>query len=70
MWVLHKKEGRLDIRRWLKWLIVPALLAISYMALNDARFGNPFEFGHNYLPEFQRAEKGQFSLEYLEQKLV
>lgn len=65
MWVLHKKEGRLDIRRWLKWLIVPALLAISYMALNDARFGNPFEFGHNYLPEFQRAENGQFSLEYL-----
>lgn len=65
MWVLYKKEGRLDILRWLKWLIVPALLAISYMALNYARFGNPFEFGHNYLPEFQRAENGQFSLEYL-----
>lgn len=65
MWVLYKKEGRLDIRRWLKWLIVPALLAISYMALNYARFGNPLEFGHNYLPEFQRAENGQFSLEYL-----
>ena len=34
------------------------------MALNAARFGNPMEFGHNYLPEFVRAEKGQFSLSY------
>lgn len=34
------------------------------MTLNQARFGSPFEFGHNYLPEFVRAEEGQFSLEY------
>lgn len=26
---------------------------------------NPFEFGHNYLPEFTRVETGQFSLAYV-----
>lgn len=41
------------------------LVALSYFILNYARFGNIFEFGHNYLPEFVRAEYGQFSLEYL-----
>lgn len=45
---------------------IPALLlGISYMVLNVLRFDNPFEFGHNYLPEFLRAEQGQFSLSYL-----
>ena len=44
-------EGRLDLGQ-------------DYMALNAARFGNPLEFGHSYLPEFVRAEEGQFSLSY------
>lgn len=45
---------------------IPALLlGISYMVLNVLRFDNPFEFGHNYLPEFLRAEQGQFSVTYL-----
>ena len=35
------------------------------MGYNFARFGSVVEFGHNYLPEFQRAEHGQFSLAYL-----
>ena len=34
------------------------------MVLNYLRFGNPLEFGHTYLPEFQLAENGQFSLAY------
>ena len=34
------------------------------MTLNAARFGNVLEFGHTWLPEFQRAEHGQFSLTY------
>ena len=34
------------------------------MLYNYARFDNPLEFGHNYLPEFVRAENGQFSIEY------
>lgn len=42
-----------------------ALLAAGMMAYNAARFGSVLEFGHNYLPEFQRAAHGQFSLSYL-----
>ena len=34
------------------WAIGCGAIAISYMALNYARFGNITEFGHNYLPEF------------------
>ena len=45
---------------------VPALLlGASYMVLNVLRFDDPFEFGHNFLPEFLRHEEGQFSSEYL-----
>ena len=29
------------------------------------RFGDPLEFGHNYLPEFTRADHGQLSFAYL-----
>ncbi len=45
---------------------IPALLlGASYMVLNVLRFNDPFEFGHNFLPEFLRYEEGQFSVEYL-----
>lgn len=46
--------------------LVPAIIvAIIYMYYNYIRFGNIFEFGHNYLPEFLEAEYGQFSFHYL-----
>ncbi len=45
--------------------IAPAAIAVSYMAFNMARFSNPLEFGHTYLPEFQNAEHGQFWLGYI-----
>ncbi|MDO5377386.1 MAG: hypothetical protein Q4G52_03530 [Clostridia bacterium] len=50
-------------RRW-RWAVAPVLLAALYMALNQARFGSVFEFGHSFLPEFTRASEGQFSLSY------
>lgn len=56
-------------RQTLVWLIAPFVIAISYMALNYARFDSVFEFGHNYLPEFVEAEDGQFSLNYIKQNL-
>lgn len=49
--------------RW-RWLLAPAVIGLVYMALNALRFGNPLEFGHSFLPEFTRAEAGQFSLSY------
>lgn len=51
-------------KRW-KALIPMAIIAISYMIFNFARFGNPLEFGHNYLPEFTEAEHGQFNVVYV-----
>ncbi|MGN0163098.1 MAG: hypothetical protein ACI4EA_05885 [Candidatus Ornithomonoglobus sp.] len=50
-----------------KWsCAVPMLIvALSYMALNYARFGNPAEFGHDLLPEHVRSELGQFNLSYI-----
>lgn len=50
--------------RWY-WAIPMAIVAFSYMILNYLRFGSIFEFGHNYLPEFVRAEKGQFHVDYM-----
>ena len=54
-----------------KWYwAVPAFCIVSvFMILNVARFGNPLEFGHSYLPEFMRVEEGQFSLSYLRKNL-
>ena len=60
---------RVFLRRKLYWCAGPVLLAASYMALNFLRFGNVFEFGHNYLPEFVRAPQGQFSLSYIPENL-
>lgn len=66
----HMKENPDDkltdiLKKKWKCLIVPFVIALSYMILNYARFGNITEFGHNYLPEFAEAEHGQFNLKYL-----
>lgn len=50
-------------------LLPAAIIAAAMMAYNLARFGNPLEFGHTYLPEFQREADGQFSLAYLASNL-
>lgn len=52
------------LRRMIPYLVAPALLAAAYAVLNYARFGNVFEFGHNYLPEFSTEGGVQFSLEH------
>lgn len=53
-----EQSGVLSLARkkW-AWAIAPVLLAAFYMALNWARFGSVFEFGHSYLPEFTRASE-------------
>ncbi len=57
------------LRRLIPGIAVGFAVAACYGAYNYARFGNPFEFGHNYLPEFTRAEHGQLSLTYVAQNL-
>lgn len=65
-WLCHNKAGLLlSLRRWRWWILAACALAFVYCALNAARFGNPLEFGHNYLPEFQESENGQFSISYI-----
>ncbi len=66
----HPRDSLLSaVRRHWYWALGPLLLGGSYMLLNWLRFGNVLEFGHNYLPEFQRVETGQFSLTYLKDNL-
>lgn len=50
-------------------LLGTALIAGTLMWYNFARFGSPFEFGHNYLPEFVQSQNGQFHFSYLWQNL-
>jgi hypothetical protein len=50
-------------------LCIPAILVgLGYGLYNMARFGSFFEFGHTYLPEFQKYGS-QFSLSYFPENL-
>jgi len=63
IYLMSEKGGR--IKHLLKCFIPAATLGLIYMILNYLRFDNPFEFGHNFLPEFLEDEKGQFSVLYM-----
>ncbi len=78
LYVLYKgiKEHSPDmtlsaiIKKNIKWIIAPCIIAASYMILNYLRFGSVVEFGHNYLPEFTEAPKGQFHIDYIKENIV
>ncbi len=57
------------IAKNLKYLIIPAAIAAVYLWYNYARFGDPLEFGHNYLPEFSAEGSEQFGLSYVPENL-
>ncbi|MBQ3864477.1 MAG: hypothetical protein II781_01415 [Clostridia bacterium] len=63
----RQKGRRLGEALLSEWpcILSALLIGLAYMFYNIIRFGNPLEFGHNYLPEFVRAPEGQFSLVYL-----
>lgn len=66
----HKEQHHDDkvmniVKKRYRAIIPMAIIAISYMVLNYARFGNIIEFGHNYLPEHTESEFGQFHYSYL-----
>ena len=71
LYIVYDRELTFVENIKVKWkaLIPSGLIAVSYMALNFARFGNPLEFGHNYLPEFIKAENGQFSVVYMAENI-
>lgn len=50
----------------LKFLIIPLCVGLIYMWYNYIRFDSPFQFGHDYLPEFMHeSPDGQFNLSYV-----
>ena len=67
---LYKKNKDKKFYELWPYIIAPAFVAIMLMLYNYVRFKNPFEFGHNYLPEFTRSEEGQFSFSYLIPNLI
>lgn len=77
-WVWHRDGGWSGLRKdrvWREalWHAIPlvGLLGLA-MALNHARFGSPFDFGHQYLEIAWRRrmeQHGLFSAEYLSRNL-
>jgi len=68
-WLLREKFRKNGLTLWgavkkhWAWLIAPALVGGFYMVLNQLRFDSPFQFGHDYLPEFTESpDHVQFSL--------
>lgn len=67
---VNPEDKIIDIIKKRYLALVPmAVIALSYMILNSARFGNITEFGHNYLPEFTNSELGQFNLSYIKENI-
>lgn len=71
MWMVWKRLPNggfsMRLRLFLPLLILPVLIGLSYGIYNGVRFGDPFEFGYNYLPEFQK--DAQFGLHYVPKHL-
>ena len=51
--------------RLLPGVLLGLMIAFAYGWYNWVRFGNPLEFGHNYLPEFSWQGGTQFSLSHV-----
>ena len=73
LWMLYQNLNRRSpaplfrtLIRMIPYLIFPALVALALGWYNWARFGNPIEFGHNYLPEFTRdPDQPQMGVQYI-----
>ncbi len=69
VWISLRRRENIDWRRTLKPLIPGVVLGLIVAmwlgAYNYVRFGNPLEFGHNYLPEFSTEGGVQFSIAHV-----
>lgn len=71
--LLYRKqrgEPKERLKAMLPYGIAPLCIACVYMAYNLARFGNPLEFGHSYLPEFSTEGGVMFSLQRIPANLL
>lgn len=69
---LHRRAGyslRATLRPLLPGIAWGLLVAFELGMYNFVRFGNPLEFGHNYLPEFSTQGGVQFSLAHVANNL-
>ena len=64
------RDLRATARGLWKGVALGLCVAGALAAYNVARFGDPFEFGTNYLPEFMRSQYGEFSLNHLPGNIV
>ena len=66
VWLLLRPcRQQKSLRPLLGPVLAAGLIGAVMAGYNLARFGNPLEFGHSYLPEFLREAGGQFHLSYL-----
>ena len=67
--VREQRAFRHALLKALPGLILGLMIAAAYGWYNWVRFGNPLEFGHNYLPEFSWQGGVQFSLSHVADNL-
>ena len=63
LFLIYRREAKTFlgyVKKIFVYAIPAIVLGVFYMWLNYARFGNVFDFGHNYLPEFVNDPNGQF----------
>lgn len=61
----EKRPMKREIVRLIPGVTLGLCVAFAYGLYNYVRFGNPLEFGHNYLPEFSFQGGVQFSLKHV-----
>ena len=69
---IQHKDGvsfRESLRSLLPGIGLGFMVAVALAVYNAVRFGDPFEFGHNYLPEFSTEGGTQFSLSHVPNNL-
>ncbi len=71
--ILKEKKQNLEVKKMIKGNLLPIIpviiIATIYMVYNYVRFRNPFEFGHNYLPEFSTEGGIQFSFSHFPENI-
>ena len=71
MWYRRQADSSLTgaVKGLGKGVALGLCVAAAMAAYNVVRFGDPLEFGTNYLPEFMRSAHGEFSLSHLKDNL-
>ena len=67
-WIINRRSQvplKATVRELLPGVGLGLLVAAELALYNFVRFGNPLEFGHNYLPEFSFQGGVQFSLDHV-----